>query len=105
MSFEKWPVASLLLWEPQWATWEAGIQAGFCRLSLARSRKKNVILFQGLGEVSRSLGWRGKQKKMVYKVPPPWCLSPAAVITQIRSWILKNQLSPGRAGLGAASLP
>ena len=26
MSFEKWPVASLLLWEPQWATWEAGIQ-------------------------------------------------------------------------------
>lgn len=37
---------------------------------------------------------------MVYKVPPPWCLSPAAVITQIRSWILKNQLSPGRAGVG-----
>ena len=27
---------------------------------------------------------------MVYKVPPPWCLGPAAVITKIRSRIKKK---------------
>lgn len=43
-------------------------------------QEKNVILFQNLGEVSRSLMER-KTKRRWSKVPPPLCLGLVTVIT------------------------